>query len=263
MPIDRWWDMGATPTDRATPTEAVPAVEQRIGVRRAVEGVTLLVPGDSGRRRLGTPPPVAAPVVNLSVTGAAIVPPGGRDLLVGSVLPVTFDDVTGKVRVRRVQSDARNGFSFVGVSFNEDALTVAAANRLEILKRSQRLGGSLIDVLDDLAGWIHRTAAWSDDAVNLRRLATDLSTTLARLSKPDTPVVEIIANVCWIDSDAETTRELDDLGRWTESVTRELSPFPHEAKKELAEALITLGKHPATTPLGHQVLPALAESLLA
>ncbi len=250
---------GSTP-DPSDPPRRVH--ERRIGVRHAIDALTMAVPAGPGARPLGAPDRVSAAVVNLSVTGAAVVLPEGRAVEVGTVLPVELEGVAGTVRVCRVHVDEERGIGYLGVAFVGESLLPVTTHLVELATSSERMGTTLIDLLEELASWIERTAMWSDDEANLRRVADDLSVALTKLPGPGATVAQIVASVCWVDCGPETTGELDDLGEWPDTVNRELGRYPFETKQELAKALILLGQHPCTSPLGHRVLPALAESLL-
>jgi hypothetical protein len=254
--------------------------EQRIGARRAVHDVTMLLPDVSSRLLPGGQPvletagaansrrtvlrraePIQAIVSNLSLTGAGIVAPKHPMLGVGAHHRAVLDGVPGIVRIRVVRPGNPDEFQY-GLSFVGQELVPVAGRLLSLPGDFGRMADALVGLLDELAGWIERTAAWSDEQLTLHRLAWDLSRVVDRLEHGNVGVREIISAVCWIEASDAGVADLDGLDAWTQDAAAELSRHPFAARQDLARALIVLANDKSVSPFGMQVLKALADSLV-
>jgi hypothetical protein len=261
-------------------SEGAGGFEQRIGARRAVHGVTMLLPDVSDRLLPGGQPvleavgaskerrtmlrrtvPIEATVANLSMTGAGIVAPKHPMLGVGAHHRAVLDGVPGIVRIRVVTPGNPDEYQY-GVSFVGHELVPAAGRVLEMSGAHGQMADALVRLLDELAGWIERTATWSDEQLTLHRLAWDLSRTVDRLEEGNVGVREIISSVCWIDASPAGVADLANLDHWTRDASEELARHPFAARQDLARALIVLAGDQSVSPFGMQVLKALADSLL-
>lgn len=96
---------------------------RRVGQRHPIESVPVTwradLPRRSGllRRRTGAQP---AHMVDLSVSGAAVVAPAAGDLRVGSVVVVDYEGHAGRVVIRRIAAGPiASAGSLYGVEFSE------------------------------------------------------------------------------------------------------------------------------------------------
>jgi hypothetical protein len=105
-------------SERSGGTVSKPGIEQRVGGRVPVDGLSLeWVPYDPRRSRLRrSPKPAPARLVDLSVSGASLRAAHGVD--VDALMQVRLDGFEGLVRVRRVErDDAGSGTARYGVAF--------------------------------------------------------------------------------------------------------------------------------------------------
>ena len=241
---------------------AAPVVERRIGFRRSVLGVEMLLPPPPARFGRRRPQPVVARLLDLSVSGAGLLAPTLDALQINATVPVELHGETGKVKVRTVRPTDQPGRTRYGVQFVGTALDEVVVRLLDVPDGFGSLANSLVGLLDDLAGHLDNAAGWGAPDPDLKRVAADLAHVVSQFEVGRVSAEDILCSVCWIESPAATDAELQPIRRWAQDVNVEISRHPFAARQDLARTLCALATDSATSPLGAQVMRTLAESLL-
>jgi hypothetical protein len=115
----------------------MPRPNRRLGDRKPVEPTQIQwnVPVSGWRQRFKKQTPHMAVIQDVSVTGAAVVAPKDPNITRGTLVPVSFGWIEGRVRVKRIDAHLDGANSIYGVEFEHTESPLAQAIHKVFLDR--------------------------------------------------------------------------------------------------------------------------------
>ena len=241
---------------------AQPVIERRIGFRRTVHGIDIVLPAPAKRFGHRTPAPIVARVADLSLSGAGIIAEPLAHLPVNAKVSVELGGRTGRVIVRSNRRAPEPGLRHYGLEFIDQDLADAALELLDAPERFAQLSNTLVELLDDLARRLDRAADRGRTDPDLKLVAADLAKVVSQFEKGRANAEDILANLCWIDGAPSARADLAPVEQWAQHVNVEIAKHPFTARQDLARALCAVAADGSTSRLGAEVMRTIGESLL-